>query len=133
MSKPKFLHEKKATTVVDGKRVTEEEFLIDGDKGLYIKYFSQEGDKKMKIIVKSKDGSYVLIISDGSDKGTEKELSHEELVKELSKHKHMAFATDYLKKNKKSKMSRMSRVSKKSSRKSSKKMSKRKSKKSSRK
>ena len=101
MSKPIFLHEKKATNVVDGKRVTEEEFLIHGDKGIFIKYFSQDGDKKMKVMAKGNGGKFTMSISHGSEKGKEVELSMEELIKELGKHKFMSFATDYLKKSKK--------------------------------
>jgi topoisomerase IA-like protein len=132
MSTIKFLHEKKETSIVDGKRVTEEEYIIDGEKGLYVKYFSQEDKERMKIIIKSKNDKFIMIVSKGEEKGEEKEMSHDELLEKVAKHKQLAFALKYLKDRKKQKGG-AKKSSRKSSRKASKKASKKTSKKASKK
>jgi hypothetical protein len=97
MSKPKFVHEDKKSSLVDGKKEVHEEFIIDGDEGLFIKFFQQEGDKSEKITIKSKGSKFSMITSKGKDdKGKEEELTHDELVKELSKNNKMKFAIDYV-------------------------------------
>lgn len=114
MSKPHFLHEKKESSIAGGKKEVTEEYMIHGDKGLFIKFFHQKDDNSEKIIVKSKGDMFVMIHSKGKeDKGKEEELSHDDLVKALSKHKHLKFALDYVKTMKKlSRTKKMSRTKK---------------------
>ena len=43
-----FLHEKTSTTISNGNKVVHEEYIIDGEKGLTIKFFHKEGEEVMK-------------------------------------------------------------------------------------
>ena len=130
-------------TVKDGKATTFEEIVLDGPRGISIKYYSKSGSEVEKIVIYGKDDEYKMKTSDG-----EKVLTKSELVAELKSNKKLKFAADFAKtlkggsrdnKNvaegggskKSSKKSSKKKVSKKSSKKSSKKTSKKTSKKSS--
>jgi hypothetical protein len=121
MSKPKskltFLHQMNSRYINGDKVVTHEEQVAHGDKGLSFKYYYKEGDKKEKVYGKQNpDGTFLLVTMEG-DKKEEQTLSREELIKVLSKEKHLKFIVDYLK-TQKGGVRRSRRGSKKGSRKS---------------
>lgn len=119
-----YLHDVKHKTIMDGKKVTHEELVINGPKGLSIKYYHKDENVSLKIVVHEKDGKFMMRTMEGEEK-KEKELTKEELVKELSKNKELKFALEYVKSQKggvkvskkTSRKSTAKKVSKKSSRK----------------
>jgi len=116
-----YLHKVLEQSVKDGKSFTHEESVVHGPRGLTIKYYSKKDDDVEKIVIYSKDGSFVM-----KSNGGEKTLSKDELIKELDSNKKLKFALAYVKTSKAS----LSRSIKKASKKTSKRTSKRKSKKS---
>ena|ERR1700744_3692207 len=127
-----YLHDVKNTSISDGKKITHEEYVIDGDKGLLIKYYHKEGDEAEKIIIARKGSGFVMKTVKG-EKKDEKDLNKEELDKELSKNKKLKFAAEYVKalqqggirkRSRKGSKKVSKKVSKKRSRKGSKKGSK---------
>uniref|UniRef100_A0A6C0EC76 Uncharacterized protein n=1 Tax=viral metagenome TaxID=1070528 RepID=A0A6C0EC76_9ZZZZ len=120
-----YLHDFKHTTIKDGKKVVHEEYVINGTKGLRIKYYHKENDNIEKIVVGTKgDGNYFLKTTKNKDTKTEENLSKDDLLKVLKKDKSLDFALDYIKKEMKGGSRKTSRKTKKSSKKSSKKGSK---------
>lgn len=106
--------------VKDGKNCIDEQFVLVGEKGIKIKYYHVKDNKKEKISITGKDGSYNLKkIND--DVVVESVIDNKGLVAELKSSK-LKFAKEYLKtvldggKPKKSKSS--SKVSKTKSKKS---------------
>lgn len=96
-----FLHDSKMTSIENGKKVIHEEYVIHGTKGLLVKFFHKDEKSSVKIIISKKDGSekYMMKIQEG-DKKEEKELTKEEVMKEIAKNKNLKFAADYLKSQK---------------------------------
>ncbi len=121
-----YLHKVLEQSVKDGKSFTHEESVIHGPRGLTIKYYSKKDDDVEKIVIYSKDGSFIM----KTDKG-EKTLSKDELIKELDSNKKLKFALAYVKTSKASLSRSIKRASKKTSKRGSKKTSKRASKKTS--
>ena len=80
--------------VKNGKRCVEEQFVIIGDKGIKIKYYSLKNGKKEKISITGKDGEYSLKkITD--DATVESTINNKELAVELKSSK-LKFAKEYL-------------------------------------
>ncbi len=123
-----YLHKVLEQSVKDGKSFTHEESVIHGPRGLTIKYYSKKDDDVEKIVIYSKDGSFIM----KTDKG-EKTLSKDDLIKELDSNKKLKFALAYVKTSKASLSRTIKRASKKTSKRTSKKTSKRTSKKTSKK
>lgn len=97
MSELKFMHQNKVSTVVDGKRVTNEEGIYEGSKGLTIKFYHNEDGRSEKItIVKRDDNTYTFRTE---KEGTKKEsdLTYDQLLEALSKDPRLSFATEFLK------------------------------------
>ena len=94
MSSIKILHDIRNLSIKNGKKVVEEEYLIQGDKGLKIKYYYKDEKKKEKITITGKDGKYMMktIIDDKVD---EKELDEKGLKDEMKKSK-LKFAKEQL-------------------------------------
>jgi len=124
MSTITFLHDVHSSSIKDGKKLTDEEKIIDGEKGLTIKYFHKDDSSTEKIVIMGKNDSFTMKTIINGDKD-EKNLSKSELMKEL-KSKKLKFALDYFKgqeggkivvkreTKKGSKSSKKSKVSKKS-------------------
>jgi len=80
----------------NGKYVFVEQAIYEGPKGITIKLFNQENDKIEKILVsKNDDGTFMLKIRKG-EKEDIKQLSLEDLKKEVKKHKVLEFAHDFI-------------------------------------
>jgi len=92
-----FLHQVSNKTIHNDKKVIHEEEVVHGPKGLKFKYYHKEGDKIQKIVgVQTADGSFVVITTVG-DKKDSQTLSKDEVIKMLTKEKHLKFALDYIK------------------------------------
>jgi hypothetical protein len=107
-----YLHKVLEQSVKDGKSFTHEESVIHGPRGLTIKYYSKKDDDVEKIVIYSKDGSFVM-----KSDGGEKTLSKDELIKELESNKKLKFALAYVKTSKASLSRSIKRASKKTSKK----------------
>jgi hypothetical protein len=94
MVKLNYYYANKKVTYENDKPVTHEEMIIDGPKGLLIKYYHKENDVVNKITIKSKDGKYSVNVISG-DKKEDSEIDKKELVKLLKTHKLLTFAKDY--------------------------------------
>jgi hypothetical protein len=132
-----YLHKNVQQSVKDGKASTLEEIVVDGPRGLSVKYFHKSGDKVDKIVIFEKNGEFTMKTGD-----EEKTLSKAELLEELKSNKKLKFAVEYAKTQKGGKDEKpeqpvqtggAKKGSKKSSKKGSKKSSKKGSKKSSKK
>ena len=95
MSTITFLHDVHSSSIKDGKKLTDEEKIIDGEKGLTIKYFHKDDSSTEKIVIMGKNDSFTMKTIINGDKD-EKNLSRSELMKEL-KSKKLKFALDYFK------------------------------------
>ena len=87
-----YLHKVVHQSVKDGKATTLEEIVVDGPKGLSVKFFSKSGDDVDKIVIYGKDDSFKMKIND-----EEKTLTKKELLDELKSNKKLKFTTDYTK------------------------------------
>jgi hypothetical protein len=94
MSSIKILHDIRNLSIKNGKKVVEEEYVIQGEKGLKIKYYYKDEKKKEKITITGKDGKYMMktIIDDKVD---EKELDEKGLKAEMKNSK-LKFAKEQL-------------------------------------
>lgn len=138
---PKYLHSYALKTLNKDFVEQTEEYIVDGEKGILVKYFHVEKNSKKKIVIKgNKDGSFLVKTEIGAKK-EEKTMSKDELVKMVKADKELKFVEEFLKTQKggawlnrtKSSKSGSKKSSKKSSKKGSKKGSKKSSKKSSKK
>lgn len=96
MSKLNFLHEVKNRSIKDDKVQVHEETIIDGPKGVTIKYYHKEGTDIEKISISGKDDSYKMVVISGGNK-TEHTLSKSDVAKEIAKNKKLGFAKDFSK------------------------------------
>lgn len=89
------LYSNNLVKIVDGKKFAEEQYVIIGDKGVKIKYYSVEKDKVEKITIIGKDGKYKMketksgniVESDIDNKGLSSALKMDKLK----------FAKEYIK------------------------------------
>lgn len=125
-STPKYLHSFSLKSLVGDFVEQTEEYIVDGEKGILIKYFHiDKKNGKKKIVIKgNKDGSFSVKEGD-----KDKSLSKDEIVKMIKGDKDLKFAEDFLKTQKGGAwLNRTKKSSKKSSKKASKKSSKKSSK-----
>lgn len=95
-SMPEYLHSEKKETIKAGEKVVSEETIIDGEKGVTIKYFHKSNSSTLKIVMTRHGDKYNMkTISDG--KVEEKELTKDEFMKELKSNKNLKFASDFAK------------------------------------
>jgi hypothetical protein len=87
-----YLYKVVQQLVKDGKVTTLEEIVIDGPKGVSVKYFYKSGDHTDKIVIYGKNDIYKMKISE-----EEKTLNKAELIKELKSNKKLKFAVEYSK------------------------------------
>jgi hypothetical protein len=95
MSVIEVLHDVRNFSIKKGKKVKDEEYVIQGEKGLKIKYFHKDDKTAEKIVITGKDGVYKMKSTiDGEV--TEKDLDEKALEKELKSAK-LKFAKEQLK------------------------------------
>jgi hypothetical protein len=95
MSAINVFHEIKIKSIKKGKKTVSEESVIEGEKGLLIKYFSKDDKGEEKIVISGKDGNYKMRTKVDGVKD-EKDLDEDGLKKELKVAK-LKFAKDLLK------------------------------------
>jgi topoisomerase IA-like protein len=130
MSNLKFLHKVENRSFKDGVSKIHEESIVDGQRGISIKFFKKDDSGVERIHINGKDNKYVMKTRKG-DKTDEKVLTKDELLAELNKNKSLKFAAEFAKTQKggrifggKKSSKKMSKSSKKTSKKMSKKSSK---------
>lgn len=127
-----YLHKYNDTHIENNKKTVVEHAIFYGDKGLSMKCFTNDDGVTEKVSVMKKDNdTFVLKIAINKDTPTEKEVTRDQLMKEL-KDKKYKFITDFLKENKDKNMDQtksLKRTQQKGSKKGSKKSSKKSSKK----
>ena len=98
MVKLNYLHEVKTKKIKDGEvHEINEEYIIEGPKGVMIKYYKKDSKGIEKIIINRKsDGDYIMKVTKDGDTA-EKTLSKADLKKEISKNKKLAFADEFSK------------------------------------
>ena len=93
---PKYLHSYASKKLNKDFVEQTEEYIVDGEKGILIKFFHVEKGNKRKIVIKgTKDGFSVR--NEENDKKTEKEMSKDELLKMVKGDKDLAFIAEFLK------------------------------------
>jgi len=95
MSVINVLHDVRNLSIKKGKKIQDEEYVIQGEKGLKIKYFYKDDKTAEKIVITGKDGVYKMK-STINGEVTEKELDEKGLEKELKASK-LKFAKEQLK------------------------------------
>ncbi len=95
MSVLNVLHDVRNLSIKKGKKVQDEEYVIQGEKGLKIKYFHKDDKTAEKIVITGKDGVYKMK-STINGEVTEKDLDEKGLEKELKGSK-LKFAKEQLK------------------------------------
>jgi hypothetical protein len=85
-----YLYKNVQQSVKDEKASTLEEIVVDGPRGLSVKYFHKSGDKVDKIVIFEKNGEFTM--KTGNE---EKTLSKAELLEELKSNKKLKFALEY--------------------------------------
>ena len=96
MSKLNYLHKVMNQTLKDGVVSTYEEIILDGPKGVTIKYFNKTGKESDKIKIVGKGDKFEMTTQEG-DKKDKKVLTKDELMAELKKNKKLKFAIDFSK------------------------------------
>lgn len=92
---PTFLHKVATSKIEKGKKLIHEEELMDGDKGLTIKYFHKEDDNAVKIVIRQTGDEYKIMVTRGDQK-EEQTVSKEDVVKYIKKDKNLSWAANYL-------------------------------------
>jgi len=95
MSVIEVLHDVRNMSIKKGKKNVDEEYVIQGEKGLKIKYFHKDDKESEKIVITGKDGKYKMK-STVNGEVTEKDLDEDDLKKELKGSK-LKFAKEQLK------------------------------------
>src|SRR5437667_65816 len=100
MSKGKltYLHQVSTTNIEGDNVIVHEESVSKGTNGLAFKYYHKDNKKKEKILARQEqDGTFTLVTIVNDKKDEKKELTKEQLLKEISKIKNLQFAIDYFK------------------------------------
>jgi len=95
MSVIEILHDVRNMSIKKGKKNVDEEYVIQGEKGLKIKYFHKNDNESEKIVITGKNGKYKMK-SVINGEVNEKDLDEEEFKKELKGSK-LKFAKEQLK------------------------------------
>ena len=88
-SKLTYFHKVLQQSVKNDKASTYEENVVDGPRGLSIKYFSKSGDKVEKIAIYGKDDSFTMNVD-----GNKTEINREQMLKEIKSNPKLKFASD---------------------------------------
>jgi len=92
-----LLHDVRNVSVKDGIRKVHEEFVIQGDKGLKIKFYNKENDNINKIVITGKGDEYKMKTYKNKDPGNEETLTKTQLMDVLKKNKLLSFAKEQMK------------------------------------
>merc|ERR1711966_396105 len=107
MSTVIFRHENHTTTRVKGVKTTVKEDIIDGEKGLFLKFLKKEGEKSFyKIAIREKEdarGKYE-VSENKNDKETTSEVDEKGLVDLLKKNSDLGFGHEYVTKERKNRL-----------------------------
>lgn len=96
MSKLTYLHKVINESIKNGEKMTYEELIIEGPKGITVKMFSKDKNGAERISISGKDDKFVMRTMVG-DKKDEVTLTKDELVAELKKNKKLKFAAEFVK------------------------------------
>jgi hypothetical protein len=91
-----FLHESRQTSIKNGKKVVHEEIIIDGPKGVTIKYFHNEDGQKEKINIIGRNGSF-SVREIKNDQVTDNTMNIEDLKDFIKKNDKLKFVRDFAK------------------------------------
>lgn len=93
---PNEAHSTVTKHIANGKVTIHEEQVVDGDRGMLVKYYHKEDGSQEKIIIAGRGGKYIMKTTIGSAETDQKELSYEEVLKTVSKEKKLKFAKDFV-------------------------------------
>ena len=96
MSKLSYLHKIMNQSLKDGVVSSYEEQIIEGPKGIFIKYFNKTGQNSEKIKIMGKGDKFEIIIQE-NDKKEKKILTKDEFIAEIKKNKKLKFAVEFTK------------------------------------
>jgi len=91
------LHDRRNVSIKDGVKKVDEEFIIQGEKGLKIKYYNKLNDSINKIVITGKDDKYKMKTYKDKESAVEKELTKKELMAELKSNSLLSFANSFSK------------------------------------
>lgn len=93
---PKYLYQQSSKNLEGDFVVQREEYVVDGERGIKIKFFSiNKSERKKVVIIKIKDSFLMKVSLNGKD--TEKTLSQEDLLKEVKADKDLKFVLEFFK------------------------------------
>lgn len=90
-----FFHESRHTSLKDGIKISDEEIIIDGPKGLTIKYFHNENGVKTRIAINGKNGSYSVAVLEDENMTRTELHSIKELQNFIDSENRLNFAKEY--------------------------------------
>ena len=112
-----YSFEHNVMTNVNGKKVKENKSIVDGDKGVTIRFLMKTDTDFRRVKAMEKDGKFTVSTKKGEEEEKVTEMSEKEFLDMAKKDKDMEFVVEYMKK-------RIRGGAKRTSRKSSKKSSK---------
>lgn len=114
MSQINVLHDVKNLSISNGKKTNYEEYFIQGEKGLKIKYYNKENDKIEKIVITGSGDLYTMKTTINKEEPVETSMNKKEMMAELKSNKKLSFAISLMKGVKESSGGSVKRGSKKS-------------------
>jgi len=116
-----YSFEHNVMTNVNGKKVKENKSIVDGDKGVSVRFLMKTDTDFRRVKAMEKDGKFTVMTKKGEEDEKTTEMTEKEFLEMAKKDKHMDFVVEYMKKRIRGGARRTVR---KSSKKSSKKTSK---------
>ena len=112
-----YSFEHNVMTNVNGKKVKENKSIVDGDKGVSVRFLMKTDTDFRRVKAMEKDGKFTVMTKKGEEDEKTTEMTEKEFLEMAKKDKDMEFVVEYMKK-------RIRGGAKRSVRKSSKKSSK---------
>ena len=97
MSDITLLHDIRNVSIQNGVKQVDEQFIIQGEKGLKIKFYNKLNDSIKKIVITGKDDKYKMKTYKDKETAVEKELTKKELMAELKSNSLLSFANSFSK------------------------------------
>ena len=91
-----YLHKVFNQSLKDGVVTTYEEIIIDGPKGITLKFYNKDNKKEEKITIFGNGNNFKMTTKIGDDK-KEEELTKDQLLDVLKKNKNLKFASEFVK------------------------------------
>jgi len=93
-----YSYEHNVMTNVNGKKVKENKSIVDGDKGVSVRYLMKTDTDFRRVKATEKDGKFTVMTKKGEEDEKTTEMTEKEFLEMVKKEKEMEFVTEYMKK-----------------------------------